>query len=182
MTRKDALREAIQIVSQARIGKQRKEDIISGLSLCESELPFTHWTAEAIFDACDTWVDEHGELHISAFMSPKMPSHPTIKNRFKMTVREFRDKYYPISDTTTKSRYYKRSVDEWNHLFLEEFHRIRCTGQDDYNHKRARNLPTWNTMAKMNKVKTWFELLRELNLKTYKKERKNIDVRIIDDS
>ena len=178
MTRKDALREAIHIVSNARIGKQRKADIIAGLELCQQELPFSHWSEAAIFDACDTWVQEHGELHMRAFVSPQMPSHPTIKNRFGMTAREFRDKYYPMKDVSTRSLYYKHSVHEWNGLFVKEFNRIRCTGQDDYNCRRDHDLPTWNTMAAMNKCKTWNQLLSKLSLATYQKSRPEVKVRI----
>lgn len=179
MTRKDALREAIHIVSDARIGKQRKADIIAGLELCQQELPFSHWSKEAIFDACDTWVKEHGELHMQAFVSPLMPSHPAIKNRFGMTAREFRDKYYPMTDVSTRSRYYKRTVSEWNTLFAEEFVQIRCTGQDDYNRRRNHDLPTWNTMAAMNDCKTWKQLLTLLSLKTFGKAHPKVEVRIL---
>lgn len=55
MTRKDALREAIHIVSNARIGKQRKADIIAGLELCQQELPFSHWSREAIAHLTPCW-------------------------------------------------------------------------------------------------------------------------------
>ncbi len=179
MTRKDALREAIQIVSNARIGKQRKADIIAGLELCQQELPFSHWSKAAIFDACDTWVQEHGELHMQAFVSPVMPSHPAIKNRFGMTAREFRDKYYPMKDVSTRSPYYKHSVSEWNEIFVEEFTRIKCTGQDDYNRRRNHELPTWVTMAKMNGCETWNQLLLLLSLKTNSKPHPEVRVRII---
>jgi len=178
MTRKDALREAIHIVSNAHIGKQRKADIIAGLTLCQQELPFSHWSEAAIFDACDTWVQEHGELHMQAFISPQMPSHTAIKNRFGITARDFRDKYYPMNDVSTRSRYYKRSVSDWNELFIKDFLRIRCTGQDDYNKRRNRELPTWNTMAAMNALKNWKELLGKLELKTFRKPHPDIKVRI----
>lgn len=180
MTRKDALREAIHIVSNARIGKQRKADIIAGLELCRRELPFSHWSKEAIFDACDTWVSEHGELHMRSFASPRMPSHTVIRNRFGMTAREFRDQYYPMGDVSTRSRYYRRGVAEWNERFAAEFDRIRCTGQDDYNRRRNRELPTWNTMAAMNGCKTWNKLLILLKLKTYGKPHPKTDVRVLD--
>lgn len=179
MTRKDALREAIHIVSNARIGKQRKAGIIAGLELCQRELPFSHWSEEAVFDACDTWVREHGELHMRAFASPQMPSHPVIKNRFGMTAKEFRDKYYPITDVSTRSRYYQHSVSDWNRRFQDEFHRIRCTGQDDYNKRRNKELPTWNTIAAMNRLRTWRGLLEKLELETYGKPHPEIEVRIV---
>ena len=179
MTRKEALREAIHIVSNARIGKQRKADVIAGLELCQRELPFSHWSKEAIFDACDTWVSEHGELHMRAFASPQMPSHSAVKNRFGMTAREFRDQYYPMKDVSARSRYYRRSIAEWNDLFADEFHRIGCTGQDDYNRRRNRELPTWNTVAGMNGCKTWSELLAILSLKTYRKSCSRVKIRIV---
>lgn len=179
MTRKDALREAINIVSNARIGKQRKADIIKGLEFCQQELPFSHWSKEAIFDACDTWVQEHGELHMRDFVSPKLPSHTAIKNRFGITAKEFRDKYYPITDVSTRSPYYKHSVSEWNQQFQTEFCRICCTGQDDYNRRRKKELPTWNTMAAMNGCKTWKQLLEKLSLETHIKPRPKVNVRIL---
>lgn len=168
MTRKEALREAIHIVSNARIGKRRKKEILSGLTLCLRELPFAHWTKEAVFDACDTWIQEHGALQLRAFASPLMPSHPTIKNRFGMTAREFRDRYYPM-DRAAGSPYGAHGVDEWNRAFQEEFQNMRCTGQADYNRRRDRALPTWNTVAAMNGVKTWRALLGKLGLSAFQK-------------
>lgn len=168
MTRKEALDEAIQIVSNARIGKRRKEDILAGLDLCRRELPFAHWTKEAVFDACDTWVGEHGQLTLRAFSAPDMPSHTTVKNRFKMTAREFRDRYYPLAGGPAGSRYGGHGVDEWNRRFTEEFRRIACTGQADYNRRRDRLLPTWNTVAAMNGVKSWRQLLARLGLSVCK--------------
>lgn len=179
MTRRDALREAIEIVSNARIGKQRKADIIAGLKLCQQELPFSRWSREAIFDACDTWVADHGELHMRAFVSPQMPSHPAIKNRFGLTARDFRDKYYPMKDVSARSPYYQHSINEWNEMFVDEFNLIECTGQDDYNRRRNHKLPTWNTMAAMNNCKTWNQLLTLLSLKTHQKSRPKVAVRIL---
>lgn len=181
MTRKEALREAIHIVASARIGKQRKEEILSGLALCQRELPFAHWTREAVFDACDTWVQEHRALQLRAFCSPLMPSHPTIKNRFGMTAREFRDRYYPM-DGTARSPYSTHSVAEWNQAFQADFHHMHCTGQADYNRRRDRALPVWNTVAAMNGVKTWRALLEKLGLSTYEKPEPHakINTRVLD--
>lgn len=170
MVRRDALREAIQIIENTEIEQSRKEEIVAGLELCIQELPFSHWSEAAIFDACDQWVQEHGELHLNAFVSAEMPSHPTIKNRFGMTAKEFRDKYYPISDITTRSRYYKRNREEWDKLFIEEFHRIKVRSQEDYNRRRSAGLPTWATMAHMHGLKRWSDLLEELGLQVYGKQ------------
>lgn len=178
MTRKEALREAVQIVASARIGKRRKAGILAGLALCQRELPFTRWSEEAIFDACDTWVQEHGKLCLRDFSSPLMPSHSAIQNRFGITARGFRDKYYPLAGASAGDRYRQRSAAKWNQAFREEFHRIRCRGQEDYNRRRDRELPAWRTLAAMNGVKTWRELLGKMDLTTYGKPRPEVQVRI----
>lgn len=171
MTRKEALREAIQIVSSARIGRQRKADIIAGLTLCRQELPFARWSREAVFDACDAWVEEHGALTLRAFASPEMPCHTTVKNRFGMTARQFRDRYYPLDGAQPGSPYGGDSVDEWNRRFRADFHAMGCTGQADYNRRRDRGLPTWNTVAAMNGVKSWRQLLEKLSLSAYERPK-----------
>ena len=180
MTRKLALQEAIKIIETSRIGKQRKKDIIRGLQLCVDELPFAKWSETAIFDACDQFVADHGHIRLCDFSRSGLPSHPTIKNRFKMTAKEFRDTYYPLPDTPEfKPKYDPRDCDEWNAQFIEEFHRIRCISEQHYNIRRSAGMPVWQTLCKLNGVDTWRQLLYKLGLDTYGKERPKLDVRIL---
>lgn len=185
MIRKEALRKAIEIIEKAQLPDHEKEreEIIAGLELCIQELPFSHWSEAAIFDACDQWVQEHGELLLSAFVCAEMPSHPTIKNRFGMTAKEFRDTYYPISDVTTRSRYYKHNRAEWDKMFIEEFHKLRVRSQEDYDRRRNTSLPTWLTMANMHGVARWSDLLEELGLQVYGREhsRPKLKIRLLED-
>ncbi|WP_369282235.1 hypothetical protein [Oscillibacter sp. GMB15532] len=180
MTRKEALKEAVEIISKARIGQQRKDDIIKGLELCVSELPFAKWTEAAIFDACEEFLKTHDMIQLKDFDRAGLPSHPTIRNRFGMTAKEFRDHYYPISDVTTRSRYFRRNRSEWDALFIQEFHRLKVTGQDDYNRRRDKSKPTWNSLATMHGVHTWKALLEDLGLKTHTKPRPEIKVRVLE--
>ncbi len=165
MTRRNALKTAIFIVQKAEMKKQEKEKLLSVLNDIADELPCVHWTEKAIFDACEEFLLSHPYITLKDFERADMPSHPTIKNRFGMTAKEFRDKYYPIGNVTTRSPYFERSVEEWNELFRTEFEHLRCTGQDDYNRRRDKSLPTWNTMAKMNGLKRWNELLEKVGIK-----------------
>lgn len=172
MTRKIALQEAIKIIEASRIGKQRKADIIAGLQLCMDELPFAKWSEAAVFDACDQFVQEHGAIRLVDFDHAGLPSHPTIKNRFKMTAKEFRDKYYPLPDTPEyKPRYTPEEREKWNTQFIEEFHRIRCTSEQHYNKTRRKDAPVFQTLCRMNDVKTWRQLLELLGLDTYRRAR-----------
>lgn len=179
MTRKLALQEAIKIIEKSPIGKQRKEDIIQGLKLCIDELPFASWSENAIFDACKQHVTEHGRIRLRDFDCSGLPSHPTIKNRFGMTAKEFRDTYFPLPDTPKfQSKYRFEDKDKWNNQFISEFHRIRCTSEQHYNDNRIKETPVWQTVARLNSVKTWYELLHKLKLHTYQPHRPILDVTI----
>ena len=97
MTRKTALKEAINIVKSSEVDTKMKENVIEKLELCISELPFAQWSEAAVFDACDQFIEDHGRpLILNDFQSKELPSHPTVKNRFEMTLKEFRDTYYPL--------------------------------------------------------------------------------------
>lgn len=179
MTRKIALQEAIKIIESSRIGKQRKEDIITGLRLCLEELPFARWSKAAIFDACDQFLTEHGHLRLRDFDCAGLPTHPTIKNRFGMTAKEFRDQYYPLPDAAEcKPKYSPEDRDQWNAQFIEEFRRIRCTGEAHYNMCRKKDAPVWQTLCSLNEVDTWRQLLQKLKLDTYSSERPSLSATI----
>ena len=180
MTRKLALQEAIKIIEKSPIGKQRKEDIIQGLKLCIDELPFASWSENAIFDACKQYVTEHGRIRLRDFDCSGLPSHPTIKNRFGMTAKEFRDTYFPLPDTPEyKPKYRLEDKDQWNDLFISEFHRIQCTSEQHYNNSRTKETPVWQTVAQLNGVKTWRQLLEVLRLCTYKSTHQTLSVSIL---
>ena len=179
MTRKLALQEAIQIIENTGIEPQKKAEIIKGLQLCVEELPFAVWSENAIFDACEQFVMERGHIRICDFDRAGLPSHPTIKNRFGMTAKEFRDKYFPLPDTPEfQPKYRLEDKEQWNALFISEFHRIRCTSEQQYNEKRSKDAPVWQTVVRLNGLKTWRELLAVLELDTYKPERPVLSVSI----
>lgn len=180
MTRKLALQEAIKIIEKSPIGKQRKEDIIKGLQLCVDELPFAKWSEAAIFDACEQHRTEHGSIRLRDFDCSGLPSHPTIRNRFGMTAKEFRDTYFPLPDGPAfQPRYRTADKDQWNTMFINEFHRIQCTGEQHYNKDRNKEAPVWQTMAQLNGVKTWRQLLKALKLCTYTSAHQTLSVSIL---
>ena len=149
MTRREALREAAQIVAKARIGRGRKEEILAGLALT-----------------------------LRAFSASGMPSGSVVKGRFGLTARAFRDCYYPLPGVS-RSRYNGQDVEEWNRRFQEEYDRLRCTGQAEYNRRRDREMPTWNTLAAMNGLRTWRALLVRTERIPYPKDRPAAEVRIL---
>lgn len=171
MTRKEALKEAMEIIEKSRIGKQRKENILQKLALCQQELPFAKWTEDAIFDACDQYILDHGgNLTTAAFLDKNLPSHPVIQHRFGMTARQFRDQYYPIkTNLSVHSKYRDTSIAVWNEVFVREFHKLRVLSMRDYNKRRDKNHPSGITLVRLNQLTSWNQMLQKLDLHCYRR-------------
>ena len=169
MTRKEALLKAIEILEKSK--EEEKEDVIKGLKLCVSELPFTKWSEEAIFDACDQYCKDHNRTYLilADFTNAGLPAHPTIKNRFGITAREFRDKYYPIPKS---SFYHKKTNEEYTKDFIEQFKLINPSSAVKYNKCRPKGYPTWQHIAKINDLTAWLPLLSKFGLQYQKPKHK----------
>ena len=181
MTRKQAIEEAIFIISLQKIEGSKKQEIIAQLESCKEDLPFTHWTRASILDACDQYILDTGKpLTVSDFTNNrKLPSHPVIQLHFNMTAREFRDAYYPLAPTVKslskfkidyagrKSKYTKTSLEEINNTFITEFNEKKIVGIRHYNRVREKGHPSHKTLMRLNGAKTWNELLNKLGLSTY---------------
>ncbi|MBS4880882.1 MAG: hypothetical protein KH138_11400 [Firmicutes bacterium] len=181
MTRKQAIEEAIFIISLQKIEGIKKQEIITQLESCKEDLPFTHWTRASILDACDQHILDTGKpLTVSDFTNDrKLPSHPVIQLHFNMTAREFRDAYYPLGPsvkslpkfkidyTKRKSKYMKMPLEEVNDTFIAEFNEKKIVGMRHYNRVRAEGHPSYQTLMRLNSAKTWNELLNKLGLSTY---------------
>lgn len=169
MTRKTALLRAISMIEAMTPPPEGKDELIKKLQLCIDELPFSKWSEDAIFDACDQYCEDHNRTYLitSDFQKAELPSHPTVKNRFGMTLSEFRDKYYPLpSSRSGKSPYSDRPVESYNKDFVEFYKNNYGIRGDEYNNRRPAGSPTWHTLAKMNGLKqSWFLLLSTLGLK-----------------
>lgn len=171
MTRKEAIIEAIGIISAQEEDEQKKKEVIAGLRLCLSELPFAHWSKQAIFDTCDQWIKDHGRsIKVRDFDLDGLPPHPVIKNRFGITAKEFRDKYYPMepAERRVASMYHDLSTEELNEIFVAEFHRVKARGLHHYDKSRGRGTPCASTLLRANDT-TWKGLLKKLGLRCYDK-------------
>lgn len=164
MTRLESLYIAISIISES--DHQEKVQIIEGLQKCIRTLSNRKWTEENIITACNKVYQTKGCLLASDFKRKDMPSHTDIAQVFHMTAKQFRDTYYPPkTDIPANSPFCTHSVAEWTSMFLEDYKRIRPKTQAEYNKLRSPSLPTWNTIAKMNGVTSWNNLLILLELK-----------------
>lgn len=164
MTRKNALKNAISAVEKSDFDDNAKQMIIEKLELCISELPFAKWSEAAIFDACDQFIEDNGRpLILNDFTSAQLPSHPTIKNRFGMTLKEFRDLYYPLDNPYSTSKYKYVALPESLKRFHDEFIRCEARTREDYDRLRDKTHPCSATILKIAGTKSWDELLLMTN-------------------
>lgn len=175
MTIKTALEIAAELVRQSN--RPDKAEVIEALSLCRDTLHTMKWTKELIFDACDQFVLEHQRnITTRDFDRKGLPRHPTVERIFHMTAAEFRDRYYPLAPTTrtVMSPYGDLSQEEVARRFVKEFHRIRASSAEDFDHRRRKSAsPCWLTVARICGLPDrWSALLNHLGLETYPKVKR----------
>ena len=84
MTRKQALSTAIEALNAA--GQTQAAGILHTLS---GELPFFSWSEEAIYDAVEQFILDHGRVPTTTdFKKRGLPPHTVIKRRFGVTLQE----------------------------------------------------------------------------------------------
>lgn len=184
LTRREALEAALVLVADSSLTPKSKEEILYGLRLCLTELPFAHWTEEAVFDACDQFLLDHGRPpRMRDFGRSGLPGHPTVKNRFGLSLQQFLDRYYPGGrELSNRSPYGDRSTLAWADAFMREYCRLSPKSAADFNARRKKGLPGWNTVAKMLGVKTWRGLLDYCGFSPASSTTGTPDYRVLSDS
>ncbi len=177
MTRKDALINAIAIISENIDDNcEIKETVRILKELCES-LPLVHWTEETIFDSVNQFVKENGRypLCYEFDTNTKLPSDSVIKRMFKMKTSEWLKKFYP---DYFESNSFEKRKERYTQLFIEEYNRIRPKTQAEYDRQRKKDAPSYENMLKYYGLTSRLELLRVLNLPLYSSKPSITNVRV----
>lgn len=158
MTRKQALALAIHALNEA--GQTEAVGILHTLS---RELPFFSWSEEAIFDAVEQFILDHGRVPTPTdFKKRGLPPHTVIKRRFGVTLQEWLDQNYPTEKTPLDELHAQATQD-----FIREYLRIQPVSAEDYNARRTHPSRGWYSIAKYNHTRRWRILLEKLNLPIY---------------
>lgn len=87
MTRKTALRKALEVVTDKEVANKLQEIM--------NDLPLTSWSENTIFDSLEQWIEDNGRTPTTTDLKQKgLPPHTVIKQKFNMTAKEFLTKYY----------------------------------------------------------------------------------------
>ena len=158
MTRKQALSAAIEALNEA--GQAEAAAILHTLS---GELPFFSWSEDAIFDAVEQFILDHGRVPTTTdFKKRGLPPHTVIKRRFGVTLQEWLEQNYPTQKAPLDELHAQATQE-----FIREYLRIRPVSAEDYNARRTHPSRGWYSIAKYNHTRRWRILLEKLNLPIY---------------
>lgn len=159
MTRKQAILQAITILStngNAALCDKLQE-------ICD-ELPINHWSKKAVFDAIDQYILDNNKFPSKKEIeqNPNLPKHSTIRNRFGLSMKEFRLQFYPDFLNKCNSRiYWASSAEDWELFFKQQYKELNYPTMAQYDKLRIKNTPSARHIAKICNCKTWNELLHK---------------------
>lgn len=173
MTRKQAVLEAIEILSQ----NKENEKITEKLQDILEELPSSSWSQKSIIDAIENYAIEHNNrLPYERELTTEnhMPSNTVIYNKFGIkAIREFYAKYFP--DFTTKALYGTPYCDltqeDFKNIFTKNYQRIKNEIQVKnvtnklYNMYKDAESPCVETIMRNCNCSTYNDLLILCNIK-----------------
>ena len=158
MTRKQALSAAIESLNAA--DQTEAAEILHTLS---GELPFFRWSEDAIYDAVEQFILDHGRVPTTSdFKKRGLPPHTVIKRRFGVTLQEWLEQNYLTEKPPLDELQAKATED-----FIKEYLRIQPTSAEDYNARRSHPSRGWYTIAVYNHTRRWRVLLAKLSLPIY---------------
>lgn len=158
MTRKQAILQAISLLQT----NSNNKELCVKLQEIYDDMPLTHWSEKAIFDAFDQYILDYGHLPSKAELSnnKNIPTHSTVKNRFNMTLEKFFEKYYGNYIKKCNSRVYGRfDKDYWINNFKEQYVKQDCPSMSEYDKNRNKGTPMSRHLIKICGFKNWNELL-----------------------
>lgn len=165
MTRKQAIRKAIQLISY----NEENAEVIEKLQDIMEDLPLNHWSDKSIRDSIDEFIFTYKRVPTGSDFSRRsdLPSHPVIKQKYKVTLADWLAENYPTHKPTREER-----KEKYMKNFLADYYRIKPTREVDFNPNRSENTVCWQTIASCYDVKSWYALLEVLKLPIYKREHK----------
>lgn len=170
MTRKQALSQAISILSQ----NDEYNEITEKLIEIESEMPLCRWTKKSIIDRIETYAEENNNilpLVSDLTKDNNMPSKTSISYHFNTnSIDLFFKEYFPKYNTKDKrnmssSPYKNMSVKMLIDIFSSNYDRILKTKNvfyvdtKMYDKYREKNTPSLITIIKACGCKTYKDLL-----------------------
>lgn len=158
MTRKQALLYAIEHLRD-------NPEVVDKLTSMYNDMPMCHWSKEACEDAIEQFYIERGRYPNISDLDryTYLPSHPTVKNRFGISAREFLSRY--------NDKVRRLNKEEALRQFIAEYKRVGPFTAKMYNKGRGVGVSTWQYVARLWEIKSWSELVKFSNVEPVVKQK-----------
>lgn len=175
MTRKQAVLDAIEILSK----KKENEQTVKILREIYDELPIIHWTPNSVLDAFAQFIQENGRLPTRGDFDDALPSRPTIKKIFNMSLAEFEQHYFPehFKGINKNSHYCWFTEKDFLDCFLDNYNTIRgglYVKYADYDLYRKPGTPAIRLIIEKLGCNSYNELLQKTGVK---KQRESFNIK-----
>lgn len=154
MTRREALLCAIEYIGD------NNPELTDKLNEMLEDMPMTHWSAAACYDAIEDFCITHGRFpRMEDFKyNSKLPALPTIRNRFKMPALQWLRSLEHYTPARTNSALA---------AFIDEYNRIHPVSGPDYNIKKCKDVSRWEAVARRYTPSgNWTDLLKLTGLRS----------------
>lgn len=154
MTRREALLCAIEYIGD------NNPELTDKLNEMLEDMPMTHWSAAACYDAIEDFCITHGRFpRMEDFKyNSKLPALPTIRNRFKMPALQWLSSLEHYTPARTNSALA---------AFIDEYNRIHPVSGPDYNIKKREDVSKWQAVARRYTPSgNWTDLLKLAGLRS----------------
>lgn len=159
MTRKQAINQAIQVLSQLEC----QEEAVALLQDIHDEMPLIHWSEKSICDTVEQFIVDNGRVPtVSDFRKKGMPPHPVIKNKYGITLAEWLQLNYPQLEINNEE-----TIMDITNDFIYTYNKICPKSAKDFDIRRPKGIKCWTTVAQHNNCTNWRSLLDKLSLPSY---------------
>lgn len=126
----------------------------------QNGIPGKIWTDEAIREAIERFMDEHGrppkvkELDTVEYL----PRHTVVARQYGVTAGKWLEENYPGPKGSLSGRYKGLTPVDLKEMFIAEYQRIQPISEEDFDRRRQKGVPCWHYMAKQLGISKWNEL------------------------
>ena len=160
MTRKQAVSTVLGYLERQPNLSQELCKAILILKEMQNGIPGKIWTDEAIREAIERFMEEHGrppkvkELDTVEYLPP----HSVVARQYGMTAGKWLEENYPGLKGSLSGRYKGLTPTDLKEMFIAEYQRIQPISEEDFDQRRQKNVPCWHYTAKQLGVSKWNEL------------------------
>ena len=160
MTRKQAISAVLCYLDRQPDLTQELCKAILILKEMQNGIPGKIWTDEAIREAVERFMEEHGrppkvkELDTVEYLPP----HLVVARQYGVTAGKWLEENYPGPKGSLPGRYKGLTPADLKAMFIAEYQRLQPISEEDFDRRRQKGVPCWHYTAKQLGVGRWNEL------------------------